>query len=295
MSAAPEAPATPEAAPPARPALRLPRDPGWLVLPLVLFLGVIFFWPVLGLMVTSVTDPQPGLHHYQRFFDRPIYVQVLLRTFWLASFVTGATILLGYPIAFALSTARPLAMKAMLFLIFLPFWASVMVRTYGLMVIFGRDGIVNGALMWLGLIERPVIFMFNTWMVRLAMVQIMLPFFVLPLYSVIRGIDPSLMLAARGLGARPASVFLRVYLPLSMPGVLSGALIVFILSLGFFITPALLGGRQDITISMLILSQFEAQLNWGFGATMGAIVLGVTLLAVLLLGRFTGGAMTAQR
>ena len=120
------------------------------------------------------------------------------------------------------------------------------------------------------------------------MVQIMLPFLILPLYAVIRNIDPSLLQAAKGLGARPLMVFLKVYLPLSMPGVVAGALIVFVLSLGFFITPALLGGRQEITITMLILSQFEAQLNWGFGATLSTVVLFVTMVALMALGRFTG-------
>jgi putative spermidine/putrescine transport system permease protein len=267
---------------------------GWLVMPLVVFLGIVYFWPVLDLLATSVTDPEPGLHHYQRFFERTVFIQVLLRTFSLAGFVTVAVIAIGYPITYAMRMASPFAMKVILFLIFLPFWASVMVRTYGIMVIFGRDGILNNMLMSWGLIEGPIAFMYNTWMVRVAMVQIMLPFLILPLYSVIRNIDASLLQAAKGLGARPLMVFLKVYLPLSMPGVAAGGLIVFVLSLGFFITPALLGGRQDITISMLILSQFEAQLNWGFGATLSTVVLVVTLVALMALGRFTGRSDVAR-
>jgi ABC-type spermidine/putrescine transport system permease subunit I len=268
---------------------------GWLVAPLVAFLGIVYFWPVLGLLATSVTDPEIGLHHYQRFFERPIFMQVLLRTFSLAGFVTVAVILIGYPITYAMRMASPLAMKAILFLIFLPFWASVMVRTYGIMVIFGRDGIVNNMLMSAGMSDGPIAFMYNTWMVRIAMVQIMLPFLILPLYSVTRNIDQNLLQAAKGLGARPLMVFLRVYLPLSMPGIIAGALIVFVLSLGFFITPALLGGRQDIMISMLILNQFEAQLNWGFGATLSTVVLVVTMAALLALGRFAGNSTGAGR
>jgi ABC-type spermidine/putrescine transport system permease subunit I len=260
---------------------------GGLVVPLLLFAGIVYFWPVLQLLSTSVTDPQVGLQHYIKFFERPLYIQVLLRTFWLALFVTAMAVLIGYPITFALKSAGPLKVRVMLFLIFLPFWASVMVRTYGIMVIFGRDGVVNNFLMHSGVLDQPIAFMYNSWMVRMAMVQILLPFFILPLYSVIRTIEPSLLQAASGLGARPVSVFWRVYLPLSMPGVVAGALIVFVLSLGFFITPALLGGRQDVMIAQLILNQFEAQNNWGFGAALSTIVLVSTLVVVLTLGKFT--------
>lgn len=262
-----------------------PRGAGWLVLPLLLFLGVIYFWPVLQLLSTSVTDPQPGLQHYIRFFERPLYINVLLRTFYLAIFVTALAVLIGYPITYSLRMASPLRMRVMMFLIFLPFWASVMVRTYGIMVIFGREGVVNNFLVHAGILSQPIGFMYNSWMVRVAMVQILLPFFILPLYSVIRTIEPSLLQAASGLGAKPVWVFLKVYLPLSMPGVAAGALIVFVLSLGFFITPALLGGRQDVMIAQLILNQFEAQNDWGFGAALSTIVLVSALAVVLVFGR----------
>lgn len=270
------------------------RSVGWLVFPLVLFLGIVFFWPVLQLLSMSVTDPEVGLHHYFRFFERSLYVTVLLRTFYVALFVTVMTVLIGYPVTYSLRMASPFKLRVMMLLIFLPFWVSIIVRTYGIMVIFGREGAVNNALVDWGIVSQPIGFMYNSWMVRIAMVQILLPFFILPLYAVIRSIDNNLLQAASGLGAKPISVFLRIYLPLSMPGVVAGALIVFVLSFGFYVTPALLGGLKDLMIAQLIFNQFDAQINWGFGAALSTIVLISCLLVLLVLGRFaskrSGGA-----
>jgi ABC-type spermidine/putrescine transport system permease subunit I len=262
--------------------------PFLLVLPLIVLLAVIYVCPVGAMLADSFTDPVVGLQQYRRMIDHPVYLWVLARTFRLAAVVTIATAFIGFPVAYYLTIARGAVMRIALGLLFVPFWASTVVRTYALMVILGRTGILNGALLWAGLIRRPEQFLFHTATVQLAMVQILLPFFVLPVYAALRTIDRALMQAAAGLGAPPWQVFRRVYLPLSLPGMFAGALLVFVFCFGFFITPTLLGGRRDITIAMLIMSQFEGQLDWGFGAALCTLLLACTLAAVLVLLRLGG-------
>jgi ABC-type spermidine/putrescine transport system permease subunit I len=258
---------------------------GLLALPLLIMLAVIYVCPVGALLADSFTDPVPGLQQYRRLIEHPVYLEVLARTFRLAVIVTMATAAIGFPVAHYLTIARPAVARIALGLLFVPFWASTVVRTYALMVILGRTGILNSALLWAGIIGRPAQFLFHTATVQLAMIQILLPFFVLPVYAALRSIDASLLQAADGLGAPPWQVFRRIYLPLSLPGLFAGALIVFVFCFGFFITPALLGGRRDITIAMLIMAQFEGQLDWGFGAALSTLLLGCTLVGVLVMLR----------
>ena len=257
----------------------------FLAVPLMAMLLVVYVYPVGSMLVTSVTEPSWGLQHYRRLFDSPVYLQVLGRTLRLAVLVTAATVLAGFPIAYYLTVARPAVARLALFLLFVPFWASTVVRTYALMIMLGRTGIVNTVLMSFGVIRRPMQLLFNATTVQLAMVQILLPFFVLPLYAALRTIDRNLVLAAAGLGGKPLQVFRRVYLPLSLPGLFAGGLMVFVFCFGFFITPQLLGGRRDVTIAMLIMAQFEGQLDWGFGAALSAVLLACTLTAIVLATR----------
>jgi putative spermidine/putrescine transport system permease protein len=267
------------------PSQRLFSGAGLLALPLIVLLAVVYVCPVGVMLADSFTDPQPGLQQYQRMIEHPVYLQVLARTFRLAVVVTAATAICGFPVAYYCTIARPAVARIALGLLFVPFWASTVVRTYALMVILGRTGILNGALLWAGLISRPTQFLFHTATVQLAMVQILLPFFVLPVYAGLRTIDLSLLSAAEGLGAPPWQVFRRIYLPLSLPGLFTGALIVFVFCFGFFITPTLLGGRRDVTIAMVIMAQFEGQLDWGFGAALSTVLLACTLVAVLMMLR----------
>jgi len=261
---------------------------GLLALPLVVLLAVIYVCPVGALLADSFTDPVAGLQQYRRLIDHPVYLEVLARTFRLACVVTLGTAFFGFPVAYYLTIARPAVARIALGLLFVPFWASTVVRTYALMVILGRTGVLNGALLWAGFIKQPEQFLFHTATVQLAMVQILLPFFVLPVYAALRNIDGSLLQAAGGLGAPPWQVFRRVYLPLSLPGLFAGALIVFVFCFGFFITPTLLGGRRDVTIAMLIMAQFEGQLDWGFGAALSTLLLACTLAGVLVMLRLAG-------
>lgn len=271
------------------------RPSGWLpALPIVILLGIVFFYPVLSLLSISVTEPQLGLHHYEKLLETT-YLTVIWRTAWIAFVVTALTALVGYPLAFYLASAPPQAAQAAMLALFIPFWASILVRTYGLMVIVGRTGVLNNALIALGIIDRPIQFLFNTWVVVAAMVQILLPFFVLPLYSVLKTIDPNLTRAAQGLGAPPLKIFTKVYLPLSLPGVYAGSLIVFVFSFGFFIVPSLLGGRRDVMLAMLVIQQFSGQINWGLGAALGAVVLVGTLVVIFAIGKLIGSERIATR
>ena len=185
-----------------------------------------------------------------------------------------------------MSTASPRVRNFLIAMVLLPFWVSSLVRTYGWMVLLGREGVVNRSLAALGVIDRPLPLMFNTLGVILGMVHILLPFMVFPIYSVMRGLDPALVRAAYGLGARPRAAFLRVYLPLTVPGIAAGCLLVFVVAIGFFVTPALLGGRGNIVIAMLIEEQVNQVLNWGFAAALAVALLAVTLVAVAVINRF---------
>jgi len=261
---------------------------GWpvalLAAPLILFLAIIYVWPVGSLLTASVTEPSWGDQNFRQLVASGIYGHVFWLTFKLSFIVTAATLLLAYPVAYYLTVTSSRVGLWLMFLILVPSWTSVLVRSFGWMILLGRHGVVNALLSRTHLTEQPLQLMFNTGTVEVAMIAILLPFMILPLYSAMRAIDPTLVPASRGLGANPLQAFWRIYLPLSRPGIVTGTSIVFVLSLGFFITPALLGGTRDITVAMLILQQFDALLNWGFGAALSAVLLAVALLALVLFG-----------
>jgi ABC-type spermidine/putrescine transport system permease subunit I len=171
--------------------------------------------------------------------------------------------------------------------ILIPFWTSILVRSYSWMVLLGKEGIINEALRAMGRTSEPIQLMHTRFAVYVGMIHILLPFMILPLYAVMRGIDRNLLRAAENLGAAPWSVFRRVFLPLSLPGIAAGCLLVFILALGFFITPALLGGQKDVMISMLIEQQVS-QLKWGFGAMLAFVLLALALGIYVIFTRLLG-------
>jgi len=173
-------------------------------------------------------------------------------------------------------------------LVLIPFWTSILVRTYAWMVLLQRQGVFNRWLLELGLIDEPLRMMYNRIGVLVGMTHVLLPFMVLPTYAVMRGIDRNLLRAAANLGASPLQSFLRVFLPLSLPGVAAGSLLVFILALGFFITPALMGGRTDMMIAQLIETQIRTQLNFAFAAALATVLLVVTLIIFAIYNRLLG-------
>lgn len=259
-----------------------------LLLPAVCFLLLVFAYPLVMVVARSVTDPEPGFGHYVQIATTDVYVRVLASTFGLALSVTLATFLLGYPVAYALARSRGFLQALLVMLVLLPFWTSLLVRTYAWMVILGRYGVVNKTLMALGLTDEPLRLLHTGLATHIGMVHILLPFMILPIWSVMSRIDRSLIMAARSLGAPPFSTFLGIYFPLTLPGVFSGALFVFILALGFYITPALLGGPSDLTISMLIVQQVSELLAWGFASALAVTLLAVTLAVILVAGRLLG-------
>lgn len=266
-----------------------PRLGPWLLLlPALLLLAVFFVYPLGDMLARSVFDPEPTWKHYARLFAEPTYLRVLLITFEIAASVTLGCLLLGYPLAYFLSQIRPGMAGLLMILVVVPYFTSVLVRTYAWMVLLGTEGLVNQAMMGLGLIERPITMMYTRFGVLVGMVYILLPYMVLALYSVMRGVDVSLLRAAESLGASPRRAFLRVFLPLSFPGVAAGSLLVFILSLGFFITPALMGSQQDSMISMIIESQVETYFDWGFASALASVLLACTLVLFLIYERVVG-------
>ncbi len=225
-----------------------------------------------------------------------MFATVLATTVRTALLVTGAALLLGYPVALAMARLRRRAAAVVLAVVLLPFWTSVLVRSYAWMVLLGRHGVINEALVSLGVIAVPLKLLNTPFAVDVAMVHILLPYMVLPIANALRQIDASLPRAALGLGASRGAVFRQVTLPLSLPGVMAGVLLVFVLALGFYITPVLVGGPRDIMLSMLIVQQIEL-LNWPYAACLSAVLLAVTMLmlgaARLVPG--VGGALRMAR
>lgn len=247
-----------------------------LVGPLVLFMVLFYAIPVLAMLARSVTEPSLSLGNFARLAQDGVFLRVFSNTMQTALIVTAATLLLGYPLALAISRMRPAAGRLALVIVLLPFWTSILVRSYAWMVLLGRHGLVNEALLAAGVIDAPLRLLNTAIAVDLAMIHILLPYMVLPVASVLRQLDPALPRAAAGLGATPWATFRQVILPLSMPGVVAGTLLVFVLSLGFYITPALVGGARDTMLSQLIAQQVDL-LNWSYAACLSATLLAVTL------------------
>jgi putative spermidine/putrescine transport system permease protein len=267
--------------------------PGWradrwsaLAVPAMLFLAAFFLVPLVAMGVRSVTDPPgAGLSNYEQFFSQTASVRVLINTFWVALIATVACLLVGYPYAYLMTVVPGRVAGLLLIAVLLPFWSSLLVRTFAWQVILRDTGIINRFLIDLGLISEPLTLIRTTAGVIIGMSHILLPFMVLPIFAVMRRIDPEYGRAAANLGASPASAFLRVFVPLSLPGVLAGCLLVFVLALGFYITPALLGGLRDQMISQLIVQQIQQRLDWGFGTAMSVLLMGITLIILFVASR----------
>lgn len=217
-----------------------------------------------------------------------LYVGVFGRTAWVGLLVTGACLLLGYPLAYLLANLSPKKGNLLMIMVLLPFWTSLLVRTTAWIVLLQSDGVINKFLLWLGLIQHPLNLVYNRIGVVVTMTHILLPFMVLPLFSVMKAIPPSYARAARSLGAGPWRAFWQVYFPQSMPGISAGVLLVFILSIGYYITPALVGGPADQMISYFIADNLSRSLNWGLAAALGGILLASVLLLYSVYERFVG-------
>ncbi|MBZ9761745.1 ABC transporter permease [Mesorhizobium sp. CA8] len=256
-----------------------------LVTPLLLLLSGGFLYPVGKLFWGSIFAPQATLKHYLRIVEEPLYLLVLWRTFEIAFIVTVLALLLGYPVALAMARVSGRAATLVGACVLIPLWTSVLVRSYAWIVLLQRNGVVNSSLLEAGLIEAPLQLLYTRGAVVVAMTQVLLPFMVLPIYSVVSSIPDDLTRAARNLGAGGLQAFLRITLPLSLPGVAAGVLITFVLSLGFYITPALVGGPSTLMMSTLIGQQTTELLNWPFAGALSVVLLLATLLLVVVFRR----------
>jgi putative spermidine/putrescine transport system permease protein len=247
---------------------------------------VVLVLPIAWLFWLSFFGPtgEPTLANYERML-RPVYTRTLTTTFQVAGLVTIACMLLGYPVAYLLSQLPQRVAGILMIFVILPFWTSVLVRTYAWLVILQRTGLVNTWLVNSGLINEPIPLVHNLFGTVVGMLHVMLPFLILPLYASMRAIDPVLMRAAANCGATPAQAFRQVFLPLSLPGLAAGVGLVFVLCLGFFITPALLGGGRVPMWAMQIADNIAVYGNWGAASALGVALLVVTGLILLGLKR----------
>src|SRR5499427_10567862 len=266
---------------------------GLLVLPAVAFLLVFYAFPLVRLLLVSVEAPRWSMAHYRDFFTEPAYLRILTRTFRVSLTVTLCCLALGYPTAYVLSRVSGRRRRVLLLLVIVPYLTSFLVRTYAWMVLLGPKGVINSLLLKAGLIDTPLKLLYSAIGVHVGIVHVLLPLMILPLYSVMIGINRALPRAAQTLGAGPLRTFLRVFLPLSLPGVRSGSVLVFLIALGFYITPAMLGGLRDSMIAMLIESQITQLVNWGFAAAAAVVLLAVTLGGFSVVGRVSGLTLVA--
>ncbi|MBT1516460.1 ABC transporter permease subunit [Bradyrhizobium sp. SRL28] len=258
----------------------------WLLLPGSIFLLVLFVVPLVGLLLLALGMPDWTMANFLRIGENPAYLTVFRKTLEISVSVTALAFLLSYPVAYALATGGPILRTILLVAVVLPYFSSVLARTFAWILLLGRNGVINGMLLELGWVSQPIAMLYNRFGVIIGMTHIIMPLMILPMYTVMSGIDQGLLRAARANGASPIAAFLTVFLPLSLPGVMAGVLLAFIYCLGFYITPALLGGVSDLTITMAISSQIVDQLNWNFGSALSMVLLVVVLVILWIGSRF---------
>ena len=220
--------------------------------------------------------------------EQRVFRRVLVRTLWISAMVTLICLVLGYPVAYVIASQPPGRAAVLLFLVLLPFWTSLLVRTVAWVVLLQREGVLNSLFLSLGIVNEPLKMIFNRFAVYVAMVHVLLPFMVLPIYAVMRSIPSTYVRAATSLGAKPFTAFRRVYMPQTLPGIAAGCLMVFIQALGYYITPALVGGADDQMISYFIAFYASRTVNWGMAAALSIMLLAATLALYAVYNRLVG-------
>jgi putative spermidine/putrescine transport system permease protein len=258
------------------------QDAGWwlLILPAFLLMTAFYVAPIAQVLAISFTEPAPGLGNYERLFTSESVQRVIVTTLRICVLTTALALLLGYVLAYRISLASQAAQRWWILAVLVPLWISVLVRAFAWVTLLRRQGLVNETLMGAGIIAEPLALVWNEFGIVVGMVHYMVPYAVLPMLASMREIDPRLLSAARGLGASRMTIFGRVFLPLSLPGLLAAGVLVFIFSLGFYITPAILGGGKTLMVAEWIGLQILDLLRWGLG-TMMATMLVVAILATL--------------
>jgi len=256
-----------------------------LVAPALVSMLAFYFFPLVRVLWISVTEPRPGLENYALLLTSASVHNVLLTTARICVITTTITLLVGYVVAYAMVHASGRQLRWLTFFVLLPLWVSVLVRAFAWVTLLRSNGLVNQALLGLGVVREPVALVRNELGVAIGMIHYMIPFAVLPLYANMQGIDLRLVAAARGLGATRWQAFRRVFLPLSLPGLVGAGVLVFIFSLGFYVTPAILGGGRVFMIAEYVAVQILNVIRWGLGAMLATTLLASVLLLMAALGR----------
>lgn len=262
-------------------------SPYWLlVAPAVLLVLLLYVAPIVNVLLLSVTDPKPGFGNYAKIFESDTVASLIWRTIRLCLITTAAAVTLGYIVSYAMLHALSHVRRRMMSILLISFWISVLVRSFAWLMLLGHNGLVNDALMGIGLISEPLPLMRNELGVLIGMTEYMLPYAILPLLANMQGIDPRVTSASRSLGASSVQTFLRVFLPLTRPGIIAASLLVFISSLGFYVTPAILGGGKVQMIAEYISVQLLVTVRWGVAAMLATLMIVSVLALMYVLNRF---------
>ena len=268
-----------------------------LTLPYLVLVGAMIIIPIGWLFFLSFLgrDGSFSFENYERMINSKAYLRIFLTTFKISLLTTFFCILLGYPLAYFMSQISRKWASICMIGVLIPFWTSLLVRTYAWLVLLQKKGLVNNIAIDLGIITEPIKFVHNTSGTLIGMVHIMLPLLILPLYANMRAIDSHCIKAASSLGATPVRAFWTVFFPLSIPGLLAGSLIVFVLCLGFYVTPAVLGGGRVIMAAMKISSNIELYFSWGAASALGVVLLVVTMIILFIASKMVSLDQLGQR
>ncbi len=256
------------------------------LLPGILAIVFLFLWPLGQMIYFSFTDPTVGLENYRRFFQTPAEIRSLGTTMWVSFLATLLCAVIGYIYAYSMANSSKAVSRLLMGAVVLPMGVNLLVRTFSLQAILRDTGLINELLKSIGLIQSPLPLIRNTFAVSVGIISMELPFMVLPIYNTMVQINRKLLLAGEGLGATPARVFLDIYLPLSLPGVFAGSLIVFVSSLAYYVVPQLLGSGSEMFLSQDVSNWIQLQAEFGYGATVGVILLILTLGTLLIASLF---------
>lgn len=257
------------------------------ILPSLLFVALIFGYPVVKILFISVTDPKPGLDNYALLAENPALRRVFFTTIRIAAVTTLFSVIIGYVLAYRMHMAKATELRIIIFCLMFPLWTSVLVRAFTWVALLQNNGIINSFLLSLTIIDRPLPMIRNELGVIIGMVHVMVPYATLPIYSAMKGMDPRLPQAARSLGATAWPTFWRIFFPMTLPGVGAGTILVFITSIGFYVTPIVLGGGKVVMVAEYISVQITETLRWGLGAMLASVLLAVVLLFVFAFRRLT--------
>ena len=267
-----------------------PREMGGLsvlLLPSALFVAVFFILPVVLVLALSVTDPRPGFANYELLLSNPALARIFGTTLRITIITVILATVIGYMIAYRMLHAGPREFRVIFFCLLIPLWTPILVRAFAWVALLQTNGIINSTLLNLGLLDSPVRMVRNEFGVLVGMVHVMIPYAAFPIYSAMRGLDPRVMQAARSLGARPWAAFWRVFFPMTLPGVGTAMILVFIISVGFYVTPIILGGGTVVMIAEYISVQITETVRWGLGSMLATVLLGIVLLVVTVFRRMT--------